>query len=170
MSFYYDVFNTGFGWYAVVFSDKGLRYSSMKSSSEEAVRYLSSRTEPHICERRIMLDVRRVVRDFLDGNRYGLGQIKLDLRGAPAFYEACWRACRSIPLGETRTYSWIANQAGSAGASRAAGQAMARNWIPIIVPCHRVISSNGTLNGYGLGGPSVKRSLLEIELKLKDWD
>jgi len=85
----------------------------------------------------------------------------LDLRGTE-FQRACWRALVAIPYGETRTYADIARAVGKPIAFRAVGMANNRNPIAIVVPCHRVIASDGTLCGYG-GGLDVKRKLLELE-------
>jgi methylated-DNA-[protein]-cysteine S-methyltransferase len=85
----------------------------------------------------------------------------LDLRGTD-FQLACWRALLAIPYGETRSYAAIARAVGKANAFRAVGMANNRNPIAIVVPCHRVIASDGTLCGYG-GGLDVKRKLLELE-------
>jgi O-6-methylguanine DNA methyltransferase len=85
----------------------------------------------------------------------------LDLRGTD-FQLACWRALLAIPYGETRTYADIARAVGKPNAFRAVGMANNRNPIAIVVPCHRVIASDGTLCGYG-GGLDVKRRLLELE-------
>jgi O-6-methylguanine DNA methyltransferase len=85
----------------------------------------------------------------------------LDLRGTD-FQLACWRALLAIPYGETRSYANIARAVGKANAFRAVGMANNRNPIAIVVPCHRVIASDGTLCGYG-GGLDVKRKLLELE-------
>jgi O-6-methylguanine DNA methyltransferase len=85
----------------------------------------------------------------------------LDLRGTD-FQLACWRALLAIPYGETRSYADIARTVGKTNAFRAVGMANNRNPIAIVVPCHRVIASDGTLCGYG-GGLDVKRKLLELE-------
>ena len=85
----------------------------------------------------------------------------IDLRGTD-FQLACWRALLAIPYGETRTYADIARAVGKPNAFRAVGMANNRNPIAIVVPCHRVIASDGTLCGYG-GGLDVKRKLLELE-------
>lgn len=85
------------------------------------------------------------------------------------FQRRCWAACRRIPRGETRTYAWLAAEAGSPGAARAAGQAMRRNPLPVVVPCHRVTGSGGWLGGYaGKAGRddravALKRFLLSLE-------
>ena len=89
---------------------------------------------------------------------------------ASPFMRRCWAACRSIPRGETCSYSDLATMAGGRGnASRAAGQAMRRNRLPIIIPCHRVISAAGHLHGFSgscdQASPAlaVKRTLLQME-------
>ena len=76
---------------------------------------------------------------------------------------AAWDACRRIPPGETRSYAWLAQAAGRPLAARAAGQSMARNRLAMIIPCHRVIGSDGGLHGYGAGGLGVKARLLDME-------
>ncbi|MGA2413332.1 MAG: methylated-DNA--[protein]-cysteine S-methyltransferase [Candidatus Sulfotelmatobacter sp.] len=85
----------------------------------------------------------------------------LDLRGTD-FQLACWHALLAIPYGETRSYADIARAVGKPNAFRAVGMANNRNPIAIVVPCHRVIASDGSLRGYG-GGLEVKRKLLELE-------
>jgi methylated-DNA-[protein]-cysteine S-methyltransferase len=82
-------------------------------------------------------------------------------RGTP-FQQQVWRALCDIPYGETITYGALAARIGAPGASRAVGLANGRNPIGIIVPCHRVVGSNGTLTGYG-GGLERKRLLLDLE-------
>lgn len=85
----------------------------------------------------------------------------LDLRGTD-FQLTCWQALLEIPYGETRTYADIARAVGRPSGFRAVGMANNRNPIAIVVPCHRVIASDGTLCGYG-GGLEIKRKLLELE-------
>lgn len=103
---------------------------------------------------------------LLELDEYFAGQRRefrfpLDLRGTD-FQLACWRALLAIPYGETRTYADIARAIGKPNAFRAVGMANNRNPIAIVVPCHRVIASDGTLCGYG-GGLDLKRRLLELE-------
>jgi O-6-methylguanine DNA methyltransferase len=87
--------------------------------------------------------------------------MSLDLRGTP-FQLACWRALVAIPYGETRTYADVARTIGHPQAFRAVGMANNRNPIAIVVPCHRVIATGGSLCGYG-GGLDIKRQLLDLE-------
>ncbi|MEZ5564702.1 MAG: methylated-DNA--[protein]-cysteine S-methyltransferase [Gammaproteobacteria bacterium] len=87
--------------------------------------------------------------------------VPLDLRGTP-FQRAVWAALRRIMPGKTSSYTAVAERAGSPGASRAAGAAIGRNPVSIVVPCHRVLGSNGDLTGYA-GGLDRKRALLCLE-------
>jgi methylated-DNA-[protein]-cysteine S-methyltransferase len=87
--------------------------------------------------------------------------LPLDLRGTD-FQKRCWQELLRIPYGETRSYADIARAIGNPRAVRAVGLANGQNPIPIIVPCHRVIGSDGSLTGYG-GGLEIKRKLLELE-------
>jgi methylated-DNA-[protein]-cysteine S-methyltransferase len=87
--------------------------------------------------------------------------VELSMAGTD-FQAQVWRALTTIPYGETRSYGEIARQIGAPGAARAVGLANGRNPVAIIVPCHRVIGTNGRLTGYG-GGLDRKRTLLDLE-------
>ena len=90
--------------------------------------------------------------------------IPIDWSVLPAFQAKVLKATLTIPFGSTRTYAEIAQQIGHPGAARAVGQAEAKNPIPIIIPCHRVIGSDGKLHGYGApGGVQTKAFLLQHE-------
>jgi O-6-methylguanine DNA methyltransferase len=104
------------------------------------------------------------LREYFAGGRNRFS-CQPDLSGHTRFQERVLRAAMEIPYGETRTYGWLAHRAGSPNAARAAGQVMAHNRIPIIIPCHRVIGSAGQLCGFagGLKALDMKRSLLAIE-------
>jgi O-6-methylguanine DNA methyltransferase len=110
--------------------------------------------------RRPMLPYLSELEEYFAGRRREF-TFPLDLRGT-VFQLACWRALQAIPYGETRSYAAIARSVGKPNAFRAVGMANNRNPIAIVVPCHRVIASDGKLCGYG-GGLDVKRKLLELE-------
>jgi len=102
----------------------------------------------------------RELNDYFAGERREFS-LPLDLRGTE-FQLACWSALLEIPYGETRSYRDIAQAIGHPHAYRAVGMSNNRNPIAIVVPCHRVIASSGSLCGYG-GGLDIKRKLLELE-------
>ncbi|OGR41759.1 MAG: hypothetical protein A2X35_12100 [Elusimicrobia bacterium GWA2_61_42] len=86
------------------------------------------------------------------------------MKGYTAFQQAVWKACMTIPKGETRSYKWIAQRIGKPGAVRAVGSALGRNPFAPEVPCHRVIKSDGTPGGFsGPGGIRAKLRLLKLE-------
>jgi methylated-DNA-[protein]-cysteine S-methyltransferase len=82
------------------------------------------------------------------------------------FEREVWNALRDVPYGETRTYKWMAEQVGKPHAFRATGNALGKNPIPIIFPCHRIIESDGSIGGYS-SGIDIKRRLLKIEYYTK---
>ncbi len=107
-------------------------------------------------------DYVRQLEEYFAGQRRDF-TFPLDLRGTE-FQLKCWRALLHIPYGETRTYADIARAVGQPRGFRAVGLANNRNPIAIVVPCHRVIASDGTLCGYG-GGLDIKRKLLDLEAR-----
>ena len=111
--------------------------------------------------RRWKMSTERELRDYLSG-RPRFFSAPVDLRRLPPFARAVLRAVIRIPYGEVRSYRWLAQRWGKPKASRAVGNALARNPIPILIPCHRVVRSDGSLGGYALG-LSWKKKLLELE-------
>ncbi len=104
--------------------------------------------------------VRSQLREYFTGTRRAF-DLPLDARGTE-FERAIWERLRSIPYGETTSYGTIALELGLLNGARAVGRANGANPIPIVIPCHRVIGSNGELTGFG-GGLPLKRALLEFE-------
>ena len=123
-----------------------------KRNHRKAVKFVESVREVEIYIREL--------NEYFAGTRRQFS-FSLDLRGTE-FQLACWHALGEIPYGETRSYADIARAVGRPQGFRAVGMANNRNPVAIVVPCHRVIASNGTLCGYG-GGLDVKRKLLELE-------
>lgn len=102
----------------------------------------------------------RVGRALESGRATGLA---FDLRLRGAFERSVLTATSGIPRGETRSYSWVAREIGHDRAVRAVGTALARNPIPLLIPCHRVVRGDGRIGNYGMGGPDAKRTLLRHE-------
>jgi O-6-methylguanine DNA methyltransferase len=90
-------------------------------------------------------------------------RITLDLRGRTEFERDVWTKALEIPRGEVRPYGWIAAEIGRPKAVRAVGTALGHNPVPLIVPCHRVVRSDGLIGEYSLGGPANKRAILVAE-------
>ena len=104
--------------------------------------------------------VRTLVRN-LKGE--GRKELQFDLRGLSEFERAVLLKALEIPTGEVRPYSWIAKEIGHPQAVRAAGTALAKNPVPLLIPCHRVVRSDGRLGKYSMGGARNKRTLLRLE-------
>jgi methylated-DNA-[protein]-cysteine S-methyltransferase len=109
-----------------------------------------------------MLDTR--LQDYFEGKNVSWHDIVLDPTGWTPFTQRVYAHCLEIPFGNTITYKELAGLAGNERASRAVGAAMSRNRILLIIPCHRVVSTSGNLQGYSAkGGISTKHLLLELE-------
>jgi len=109
---------------------------------------------------RAVADVAAQLQQYFRGERRAF-DLPLAPRGTE-FQQLVWRALQRIPYGETRSYSDIAREIGRPAAVRAVGAANGANPIPIMIPCHRVVGSNGSLTGFG-GGIETKRWLLALE-------
>ena len=99
--------------------------------------------------------------------QYAMGKsvrwsVPVDLSSGTSFQEKVWRTLTQIPRGQTRSYAWVAQKVGKPNAARAVGTACGANPVPVIIPCHRVIASGGSLGGFG-GGLPMKRRLLRLE-------
>jgi O-6-methylguanine DNA methyltransferase len=105
--------------------------------------------------------LRKAVARRLDGDLRV--RIPLDLRGHTPFEVAVWTKALEIPRGEVRPYGWIAAEIGRPRAVRAVGTALAHNPVPLVVPCHRVVRSDGMIGQYSMGGPDAKRRILAAE-------
>lgn len=158
------IFPSPHGWVGIAGSDRGLARLTLKPTPEETLESLAAdgwpETDP---EDAVFAQARQCLERYFAGEVDALAELELDLTDAPPFYAAAWDACRTIPAGETRSYAWLAAAAGRPGAARAAGQAMAKNRLALVIPCHRVIGSSGDLHGYGAGGLAVKAELLNME-------
>ncbi len=111
--------------------------------------------------RRHVARARRELAEYLAGRRTVI-TVPVDLSGLPRFRRRVLEVARRIPFGEVRRYAWLARRIGRPRAARAVGTALARNPVPLLVPCHRVLRSDGSVSGY-LFGVRVKEALLGFE-------
>ena len=163
MEYKHTIYPGPHGWIGMVGSELGLCRLSMKHTPEEVLEDLADDLWGSQQDDAAFPQARKCLERYFGGENGALDGIPLDLTNAPPFFGAAWEACRSIPPGETRSYAWLAAEAGRPNAARAAGQAMARNPLALVIPCHRVIGSSGDLHGYGAGGLAVKARLLQLE-------
>src|ERR1700680_2604823 len=159
---------TPLGAMVAVADDKGLRlleFSDRRATQRE-LSILRKRLRTNIVpgEHSHLETIRGQLADYFSGRK-----LEFDIPLAPVgsdFQLRAWEILRSIPVSETRSYSWMARQLGDENARRAVGRANGTNMICIVIPCHRVIRANGTLCGYG-GGLWRKKWLLDHEQKWK---
>jgi methylated-DNA-[protein]-cysteine S-methyltransferase len=139
-----------------------VRVSFAREGFDDVLAFLAARISPRVLEAPGRLDdVRRQLDEYFGGRRTSF-DVALDRRLASGFRARALAAIAAIPFGRTGTYRSIAEAAGSPRAVRAAGTACATNPLPLLVPCHRVVRSDGTMGRYG-GGEAAKRLLLEHE-------
>lgn len=164
MAILLSVFPSDWGWLGMAVSRRGLAGLTLPQSTENGAwdRLCSAWPQGFPQEGSAWPELQQRLQDYLDGKSVDFSGIPLDLPEGPPFWRRVWDLCARIPYGETRSYAELAREAGSPHAFRAVGGAMAANPVPIIVPCHRVVGSGGSLTGFG-GGLEQKRRLLEME-------
>ena len=159
----YAIFKTALGHMGMVASPKGLHIIILPRKTEKEVqRELADHYTVALYRDDAKLKgFSGKIIEYLNGKKV-LFKENLDVEGATPFEVKVWDAIFGIPYGEVRSYAWVARQIGSPNEVRAVGQALKRNRLPIIIPCHRVINKSGSLGGF-LGGVELKRKLLQIE-------
>jgi methylated-DNA-[protein]-cysteine S-methyltransferase len=161
---YYVIFNTAAGWVGLLGSPAGLKRTTLPQSSRKKVITALGVSATESNQTQIYFkDYVKRLKEYFTGQCVEFPD-KLDLHGATNFQRKVWKATQRIPYGETRSYAWIARQVRKPDAARAVGQALGKNPLPVVVPCHRVIASNGNLGGFG-GGVEMKKRLLALEKK-----
>lgn len=162
----YAVFDTAIGRCGIAWSDRGLTRLQLPEADAAATEARLARTSgarastlPTSMET-VIAEVRR----YCAGQAVDFGPIELDLNGVPPFHQEVYEAARAVAWGETVTYGELARRIASPGAARAVGQALGRNPMPIIVPCHRVLASGRKMGGFSAyGGVTLKERLLAME-------
>lgn len=150
------------GWVGLVLSPHGLRYTTLpRPSRDEALRDAMETGATGLASERDLADLPERICAVASG-RYDNLAVHVDWNGISGFRRAVLEETMRIPAGETRSYGWIAERVGHPRAARAVGRVMATNPLPLVVPCHRVVGSDGRLTGYG-GGLPMKEALLRAE-------
>ncbi len=163
----FALFETALGACAIAWSPRGIRRLLLPEADREAtearLRELVGTAEARPPEAWVGDAIVRITR-HMAGTPQDLAALQLDLEEAPAFHRQVYEAARAIPAGQTLTYGELAARVGAPAAARAVGQAMAKNPIPVIVPCHRVLAAGGKPGGFSAyGGRVTKARLLALE-------
>jgi len=156
-------FPTDLGWMGAAVSPRGLAMLTLPRPTRQAALDDLRACYPTaiLGEEEVLGDLPHRLRRYLAGERVDFPQT-LDLTAGTPFQQQVWQTLLRIPAGETRSYKWVAAAIGKPQAARAVGQAVGANPINIIIPCHRVVGSDGSLTGYG-GGLPLKQRLLDLE-------
>ena len=163
----YTLFDTAIGSCGIAWNERGVvAFQLPEGSSSSTRRRLTSRHEGAV-EQPAPAEIQRAIDavvSLLRGERTDLAFVPLDMDGLPEFHQRVYEVARTIPPGATMTYGEIAGRLGDPGTARAVGQALGRNPIPVIVPCHRVLAAGGRSGGFSApGGTATKLNLLAIE-------
>lgn len=164
---YFCLFDTDFGIAAIAWTENGICGHQLPEKDAAATIERVKTVFPTAVEAKppqeIVMLTRRI-RKHLEGTVQDFSNVRLDLDGVPPFHAKIYQALQKVPHGSTVSYNDLATMCGSPGAARAVGQAMAKNPISVIVPCHRVLTASGSIGGFtAYGGLDTKRRLLQYE-------
>ena len=166
MTSHHALFDTPLGPCGIAWSDRGIVRLQLPEASRTATlaRLVEGRDGRAASPPAWVKDAARRIAAHLGGAPDDLGDLRLDLRGVPPFHQKVYRAARRLRPGETTSYGELARRVGSPGAARAVGQALAKNPVALIIPCHRVLAASGRPGGFSAwGGYETKARLLGIE-------
>ncbi len=158
----YSFHNSRWGQVLIASSPKGICFVSFAEDTESAREKLQSHFPKAFLNEKNDPAHQNAL-DIIDGKLSDASKIKLDIVGSE-FQKTVWDALLQIPYGNTSTYSEIANRIGRPKAVRAVGNAIGRNNIAVLIPCHRIVRSTGKLSGYRWG-VDLKKKILEQECK-----
>lgn len=161
------LFDTAIGVCAVAWSGNSVVRFRLPDADSATTRDLLTRDGALLCPEPAVgsrADTVRRIRAHLDGELDDLRSVSVDIDELPEFHRAVYTVTRTIDPGHTLSYGEVAERAGAPGAAQAVGQALGRNPVPLIIPCHRVLAADHALHGFSApGGVDTKQRLLSIE-------
>jgi methylated-DNA-[protein]-cysteine S-methyltransferase len=165
---HYFVFETAAGFCAIAWSDAGITRFMLPSRTAEATEHNLRRRIPNSALGAPPAHVLAAVdaaKRYFNGEQIDFSDLQLDLGGQADFFKQIYAAARRVAWGQTTTYGALAKQLGAGPeVARSVGQAMAKNPVPLIIPCHRVLAAGGKLGGFSApGGSATKQRMLELE-------
>ncbi|MBN9068621.1 MAG: methylated-DNA--[protein]-cysteine S-methyltransferase [Rhizobiales bacterium] len=165
----YALVETGIGWIGIAWSERGLTRLQLPGRDREATgRRLLSTISGRPVESAGMpapiADLVGMLRRYGAGETVDFSGVPVDFDGVDPFRRAIYDAARQLGFGETTTYGGLAEEAGYKGRAQDTGQALGRNPVPIVVPCHRILAAGNRIGGFSApGGSATKERLLEME-------
>jgi methylated-DNA-[protein]-cysteine S-methyltransferase len=165
---HYHIFETAGGFCGIAWSNAGITRFQLPTRGAEATEKLLLRRIPGAeaaAPTPDILDAVVAVKRYFEGEEVDFGGLKLDLGEQDVFFERIYAAARRVGWGNTTTYGTLAKELGAGPeAARDVGQAMAKNPIALIIPCHRVLAAGGKIGGFSApGGSTAKQRMLELE-------
>ncbi len=164
----YTIFQTKWGYFGLAGTENGLSRTQLPGSTPEKIktRLLKNLPNPQY-DKSFCKILQQQITNYFKGDCVKFSRdIPLILDGFTSFGKSVLTTCRKIEIGQTITYGQLAKKAGRPNASRAVGSVLANNPLPLIIPCHRIIRSDGKMGGFSApGGIILKKKLLELESK-----
>jgi methylated-DNA-[protein]-cysteine S-methyltransferase len=164
---HYCLIETGLGPLGLMWSDAGIVRLQLPEKTPTATERRLTRRVDHAGAARPPAPIAqagKLLQHYMKGERVDFADVALDLTRTSDFHRAIYAAARRLGWGQTSTYGALAREAGAPDAARAVGQAMGRNPVPIIIPCHRVLASGNKIGGFSaFGGATTKERLLAME-------
>lgn len=161
----YVIFQTKWGYFGLAGTESALcRTCLPESRSTNIERRLLENWPDADFDEDYFNELQKQIVDYFEGARLDFSGIPVTLDGLSAFSQSILTTCRKVEAGQIITYSELATRAGHPAASRAVGSVLARNPLPLIIPCHRVIRTDGKMGGFTApGGIPLKKKMLELE-------
>lgn len=155
----FAIFEINEGWIGITGTSAGISKVMLPTQDKESI--LKSIGNAEYSEESYFLEAKEALIKYFNGQQVDF-QFPLDLNGYTEFQKNVWNITKNIFYGELRSYSWVAKHINNPKAVRAVGNALGKNPVPIIIPCHRVIGSDEKLHGF-TGGLHLKQMLIELE-------
>ncbi|MBL7215972.1 MAG: MGMT family protein [Phycisphaerae bacterium] len=161
----YSIFNTRWGWFGLLGCEKGLVRTCLPVAFKEAAqRRLLSGIENAVPSKKAFRMLEKNILSYYKGRRVDFSEVPVCLDGLTEFQQKILAVLRTITYGKTISYSDLAKLADNPKAARAIGTVMAKNPLPLIIPCHRVIKQDGSLGYFSAaGGVDTKKRMLDLE-------
>ena len=161
---HYTIFKTSLGWCGIIYGNKGLIKMYLPGMKKKTLEKTIFSFYENLVEG--TSSIKMVIKNIYNYFKRNNAQLNfpIDMEAMTEFEKKAYKRTMQIPFGKVKTYKWLAEKIGVPGGARAVGNVLGRNPVPLIIPCHRVVRSNGKLGGFSApGGISLKRKMLLIE-------
>jgi len=161
----YTIFQTKWGYFGLLGTEYALCRTQLPGPEREKIKSLLLRNMPDArFDKGFLKPLQKQVSTYFEGAYVDFRNIPIELEGLSSFVGSVLTACRNVEFGRTITYAGLARKLNRPAAARAVGNALAQNPLPLIIPCHRIIRSDGKMGGFSApGGITVKKKMLELE-------